>query len=134
MKKNNHFELVKCRVIAEIDESGRVTHEAVVKLKAKEKVIHTACEGDCAVSTLYSAFQKALEVFYPRVSEAKIMEYNEMQGKENTNAVLLSTDENEVWTVLGKSEKDTQAKIEAIAASFLHILEKENLRAKSEKH
>lgn len=126
MKNNIFFEVVKCRLLADTNGSEKATQETVVKIRKGEKQIHTAFESDSAIKSLYSALKKGVEVFYPEVSSARLVEYSEFYNNDTIKTEIISTDcRGKKWTAVGVSSNDLDARIQAVVKSLVHKIEKQ---------
>ncbi|MBN1405338.1 MAG: citramalate synthase, partial [Candidatus Omnitrophica bacterium] len=59
-KHKEFFKLEGFRVIVEKNQKGRLRSEAIIKVKVKDKIMHTVGEGDGPVNALDKALRKAL--------------------------------------------------------------------------
>lgn len=121
------FELKGLRVIVE-DKTGKFTSEATIKIKVKDKLEHTAAEGDGPVNALDNALRKALIKFYPLIGEMRLVDYKVrvLEGTEGTSAnvrvLIESSDKTDVWTTVGVSENIIEASWLALVDSVEYKL------------
>jgi len=121
------FELEGFRVIIE-KRDGKLVSEASLKLRIKGKLEHTAAEGDGPVNALDGALRKALEKFYPKISQMRLTDFKVrvLDGKEGTAAkvrvLIESQDAGEDWTTIGVSENIIEASWQALADSMEYKL------------
>ena len=88
----------------------------------------TAAEGDGPVHALDSALRKALETFYPELSNVHLTDYKVrvINGKDATAAkvrvLLQSTDGDAIWTTVGVSTDIIEASWLALVDSIEYKL------------
>lgn len=104
------------------DAEGRA--EATIHLMVGEREEHTAAAGDGPVHALDRALRKALQPFYPEVSQIHLTDYRVrvLDGTEGTatkvRVVIESADEHGAWTTVGVSNNVMEASWEALADSI----------------
>lgn len=117
------FELEHFKIIGEQFASGQDHPSAAmvkVRVGAKEEI--TAAEGVGPVDALDKALRKALEVFYPALSNMRLIDYKVrvIEPRDATAAVVRvlieSTDGRQVWTTVGVSQ-------DIIRASWLALVD-----------
>src|SRR5512142_477030 len=83
------FELIDFLVNVEHRTGRGIFSEAMVKVRVRGEVLHTAAEGDGPVNALDAALRKALVPVYPAVSELQLVDYKVriLDGPEGTAAV-----------------------------------------------
>ncbi|MBI3293009.1 MAG: citramalate synthase [Elusimicrobia bacterium] len=124
------FELEGFRVAVQTDKrSGVMVSEASVKVSVDGRVEHTVAEGDGPVNALDNALRKALEKFYPVLSEVSLSDFkvrviNAAEGTAAKVRVLIeSRDAKDEWSTLGVStnviEASWQALVDAIEYKLL---------------
>ena len=129
------FELVDFMVIVEKSRRlGSALHgdgmlsEAMVKVRVRQEVMHTAAEGDGPVNALDNALRKALCQFYPKLSMVKLVDYKvrileESTGTESQVRVLIeSSDGTAQWRTVGSSTNIIEASWLALADSLEYWL------------
>lgn len=124
------FELEGFRVSVETDKrTGALVSEATVKVSVDGRVEHTVAEGDGPVNALDNALRRALEKFYPALSEVSLSDFkvrviNAATGTAAKVRVLIeSRDAKDTWSTLGVSpnviEASWQALVDAIEYKLL---------------
>ncbi len=127
-KYKDFFKLESYRVIIERTEDGRIRSEATIKVKVKNKIKHTASEGDGPVNALDNALRKALLDFYPvlakmRLSDFRVRVLDEKAGTAARVRVLIqSQDEEKSWWTIGVSENIIEASWDALVDSIEYKL------------
>ena len=125
------FDLEGFRVVIEKKADGRVTSEAIIKVKVKGIEEHTAADGDGPVNALDNALRKALKSFYPtlakmHLSDFKVRVLDEKAGTAARVRVLIqSQDENESWGTVGVSGNIIEASWQALVDSVEYKLLKD---------
>jgi len=129
MKKyKKFFELEGFRVIIEKTEKGKLRSEATIKVKVKNKVVHTASEGDGPINALDSALRKALLGFYPALADMHLSDFKVrvLDEKASTAAkvrvLIQSQDKEKSWWTIGVSENIIEASWEALVDSVEYKL------------
>ncbi|MDD5347271.1 MAG: citramalate synthase [Candidatus Omnitrophica bacterium] len=131
-KVKESFKLVSFRVVVNKESDKRVTTEAIVKIKVKGKLEHTAAEGDGPVNALDNALRKALKEFYPGLSQMHLSDFkvrvlDEKEGTAASVRVLIqSQDEKDSWNTIGVSENIIEASWQALSDSIEYKLLKDN--------
>ena len=126
------FDLLGFRVIVEkrSDDSPPVS-EATIMVRVGDQVEHTAAEGNGPVNALDNALRKALEKFYPELTEVKLIDYKVrvLSAREGTGAstrvLIESRDGENRWGTVGVSENIIQASWQALVDSIDYKLLKE---------
>ncbi|MBM7853891.1 2-isopropylmalate synthase [Desulfohalotomaculum tongense] len=122
------FSLESMRIIMELKENQPVHSEAVIKMKVKDNVVHTAAEGNGPVNALDNALRKALEEVYPAVKKMKLNDYkvrvlDEKAGTESVVRVLIETgDGKRSWSTVGVSTNIIEASWQALVDSMAYGL------------
>ncbi len=135
---NPPFELVDFMVVVETKRrpSARksaedMMSEAIVKVRVRKEIMHTAAEGDGPVNALDRALRKALLQFYPSLAQVKLVDYKvrileESIGTESQVRVLIeSSDGVEEWRTVGSSTNIIEASWLALADSLEYWLLKQ---------
>ena len=110
---------------------GRVTSEAVIKVKVKGVKEHTAAEGDGPVNALDNALRKALKDFYPTLSKMHLSDFKVrvLEEKAGTAArvrvLIQSQDATDAWSTIGVSENIIEASWQALVDSVEYKLLKD---------
>ncbi len=127
-KYKDSFKLEGYRVIIEKTEDGKVRSEAAIKLRVKDKVEHTASEGDGPVNALDRALRKALLDFYPALAKMHLSDFrvrvlDEKAGTAAKVRVLIqSQDAKKSWWTIGVSENIIEASWDALVDSIEYKL------------
>ncbi|MFA5430948.1 MAG: citramalate synthase [Candidatus Omnitrophota bacterium] len=130
-KHEKFFELEGFRVVVERRQDGKITTEAIIKIKVKGSREHTAAEGDGPVNALDNALRKALQDFYPNLarmhlSDFKVRVLNEKDGTAAKVRVLIqSQDAGDTWNTIGVSENIIEASWQALSDSVEYKLLKD---------
>ena len=125
------FDLEGFRVVIEKKADGRVSSEAIIKVKVKGIEEHTAADGDGPVNALDNALRKALKSFYPNLSRMHLSDFkvrvlDEKAGTAARVRVLIqSQDENESWGTVGVSGNIIEASWQALVDSVEYKLLKD---------
>jgi 2-isopropylmalate synthase len=126
------FELMGFRVIVEKKtEEEAPLSEATIMVRVGDRVEHTAAVGNGPVSALDHALRKALEKFYPKLKEVKLLDYKVriLSTKDGTGAqtrvLIESGDGQSKWGTVGVSENIIEASWQALVDSIDYKLLKE---------
>lgn len=125
------FSVIGFRVIDEKrHEDQKPSSEATIMIKVGGKIEHTAAEGNGPVNALDNALRKALEKFYPKLKEVKLLDYKVRvlpagQGTASSIRVLIeSGDKESRWGTVGVSENIVDASYQALIDSVEYKLHK----------
>ncbi|MFQ5991042.1 MAG: citramalate synthase [Nitrospiraceae bacterium] len=128
-KHQPSFQLLGFRVIVEKRQADEPPiSEATVMVKVGEVIEHTAAVGAGPVNALDHALRKALEKFYPQLSEVRLLDYKvrvlaASHGTASQVRVLIeSGDHKEKWGTVGVSENIMEASWQALADSIEYKL------------
>jgi 2-isopropylmalate synthase len=127
------FELVDFMVVVEKrrrpPQAGEgLLAEAMVKVKVRGELVHTAAEGNGPVNALDGALRKALVRFYPALERVKLVDYKvrileESAGTAAQVRVLIeSSDGGAEWRTVGASPNIIEASWQALADSLEYWL------------
>lgn len=122
------FELQSFKLMIEKHAHQEITSEAVVKLRVKGEIVHTAAEGNGPVNALDNALRKAIEEFYPEIKNMHLSDYKvrvleEKDGTEAKVRVLIeSTDHLKNWSTVGVSGNIIEASWQALIDSMKYAL------------
>ncbi len=123
------FSVIGFRVIDEKrHEDQKPFSEATIMVKVGGKVEHTAAEGNGPVNALDNALRKALEKFYPKLKEVKLLDYKVRvlpagQGTASSIRVLIESGDKEArWGTVGVSENIIDASYQALIDSIEYKL------------
>ena len=126
------FSVLGFRVIDEKrHEDERTISEATIMVKVGGKVEHTAAEGNGPVNALDNAIRKALEKFYPKLKEVKLLDYKVRvlpagQGTASAIRVLIESGDKEArWGTVGVSDNIIDASYQALIDSIEYKLHRE---------
>ena len=131
------FSLESFRVTIEKDQTGPSSSQATIKISVGDEEEITAAEGDGPVNALDNALRKALNSFFPQISEMKLVDFKVrvIEGADGTGAKVRvnidSMDPHEVWSTVGVSENIIEASWQALVDSIQYKLlkdEKEKAR------
>ncbi len=133
------FTVTGFRVIDEMrHEDKQPVSEATVMVRVGGKVEHTAAEGHGPVNALDNAMRKALEKFYPKLKDVKLLDYKVRvlpagQGTASSIRVLIvSGDKESRWGTVGVSDNIIEASYQALIDSIeykLHKSDEESARS-----
>ena len=132
-KAKEFFKLINLRVVVNKDTDKKVSTEAIIKLRVKGKIEHTAAEGDGPVNALDNALRKALLQYYPslthmHLSDFKVRVLGEKEGTAARVRVLIqSQDETGSWNTMGVSENIIEASWQALSDSVEYKLLKDKI-------
>lgn len=132
-KVGEYFHLEGFRVVVNKDTNKKITSEAIIKLRVKGKLEHTAADGDGPVNALDNALRKALRGFYPSLAEMQLSDFKVriLEEKMGTSAVtrviIQSQDEKDEWSTIGVSENIIEASWQALSDSIEYKLLKDGI-------
>jgi len=127
------FDLLGFRVIVEKkEEEAPSLSEATIMVRVDDRIEHTAAVGQGPVNALDHALRKALEKFYPELSEVKLLDYkvrilSSADGTAAKTRVLIESGDGESeWGTVGVSENIIQASWQALVDAIDYkLLKKE---------
>jgi 2-isopropylmalate synthase len=125
------FSLESFRVTIEKDKKGAGSSRATIKISVGDEEEITAAEGDGPVNALDNALRKALNSFFPHISEVKLVDFKVrvIEGSAGTGAKVRvkidSRDSQEVWSTVGVSENIIEASWQALVDSIQYKLLKD---------
>ena len=125
------FDLEGFRVSVEKREDNRLISEATIKVRVGKKRERTAAEGDGPVNALDNALRKALEKFYPSLSEMHLSDFKvrildpEAGTAAQTRVLIESRDHKDTWSTVGVSENIIEASWQALVDSIEYKLLKD---------
>ena len=132
-KVREYFHLEGFRVVVNKEAKKKITSEAIIKLRIKNKLEHTAADGDGPVNALDNALRKALRDFYPtlakmHLSDFKVRILDEKAGTAAvTRVIIQSQDEKDTWNTIGVSENIIEASWQALSDSIEYKLLKDGV-------
>jgi 2-isopropylmalate synthase len=125
------FSVLGFRVIDERrHEDQKPLSEATIMVRVGGKIEHTAAEGNGPVNALDNALRKALEKFYPKLKDVKLLDYKVRvlpagQGTASFTRVLIeSGDKESRWGTVGVSNNIIEASYQALIDSIEYKLDK----------
>jgi 2-isopropylmalate synthase len=125
------FSVMGFRVIDERrHEDQKPLSEATIMVKVGGKIEHTAAEGSGPVNALDNALRKALEKFYPKLKDVKLLDYKVRvlaagQGTASVTRVLIESGDRESrWGTVGVSDNIIEASYQALIDSIEYKLDK----------
>jgi 2-isopropylmalate synthase len=128
----NFFSVVGFRVIdTKRHEDEKPVSEATVQVKVGGRIEHTAAEGNGPVNALDNAMRKALENFYPRLREIRLLDYKVRvlpagKGTASVTRVLIeSGDKDSRWGTVGVSDNIIDASYHALVDALVYKLIKD---------
>lgn len=130
------FQLRSFRVSVENEEKEGLVTEATVKVAVKGREDHTVAEGDGPVNALDNALRKALEKFYPSLTDMSLTDFkvrviDAASGTAAKVRVLIeSRDAHDEWTTTGVSTNLIDASWLALVDATEYKLLKDGLKGK----
>jgi 2-isopropylmalate synthase len=118
------FELIDFFVNVEHRQGRGILAEATVKVRVQGEVLHTAAEGNGPVNALDNALRKALQGYYPQLSNFHLSDYkvrilDSDHGTEAITRVLIDTrNSTSRWSTVGASTNIIEASWRALADSM----------------
>ncbi|MBI5966905.1 MAG: citramalate synthase [Deltaproteobacteria bacterium] len=130
--QKKYFELIGFRVLwAKLREDRAPVSEATIMVRVGGQVEHTAATGNGPVNALDNAIRKALEKFYPQLSEMELVDYKVrvLSPGKGTGAkvrvLIESGDDRDKWGTVGVSENIIEASWQALVDSINYKLLKD---------
>jgi 2-isopropylmalate synthase len=117
------FELVDFLVNVEHRQGRGIFAEAMVKVRVRGELLHTAAEGNGPVNALDRALRKALLSYYPQLANFHLSDYkvrilDSDHGTEAITRVLIDTrNSTSRWSTVGASTNIIEASWRALADS-----------------
>jgi 2-isopropylmalate synthase len=105
--------------------------DAIIRIVVGDKMEFSAAEGNGPVNALDAAFRKALQAFYPNVSQVRLTDFKVrvLEGTSGTGAtvrvLIESTDGEQVWWTAGFNPNIIQASWDALVDSIDYKLQKD---------
>jgi 2-isopropylmalate synthase len=132
------FELDAYRVIIEEQSAaGDPVAEATVRVRVKGMLEHTAAAGNGPVNALDHALRKALEEFYPRLKELRLLDYkvrilDESKGTAaKTRVLITSGDGADTWGTVGVADNIIEASWLALVDAVEYKLRLDERRSRA---
>lgn len=132
-KVGEYFHLEGFRVVVNKERNKKIASEAIIKLRVKNKLEHTAADGDGPVNALDNALRKALKDFYPTLAKMHLTDFkvrilDEKAGTAAvTRVIIQSQDEKDSWNTIGVSENIIEASWQALSDSIEYKLLKDGI-------
>ena len=107
----------------------------IIKIAVDGQEEVTAAKGDGPVNALDKAVRKALERFYPAISEIKLTDYkvrvldSDQASAAKVRVLIESRDQHEGWTTIGVSTDIIDASWHALIDSIEYKLVRDQERA-----
>jgi 2-isopropylmalate synthase len=127
--QKKYFELLGFRVIDQkIKEDEITVSEATIMVKVGGQVEHTAAVGNGPVNALDNALRKALEKFYPELSEMRLQDYKVRvlpsggATASKVRVLIESGDHEDQWGTVGVSTDIIEASWQALVDSVTYKL------------
>jgi 2-isopropylmalate synthase len=131
----SYFELEGYRATVDARPGDREPFaEATVRVRVKGIAEHTVGTGNGPVNALDHALRKALEEFYPRLREMKLIDYkvrilDESKGTAaKTRVLITSGDGEETWGTVGVAHNIIDASWQALVDSIEYKLRRDERR------
>ena len=111
--------------------NGEFSSTALINITVDGKTEMTAAEGEGPVNALDKAIRKALEVFYPELKKARLVDYkvrvldSESATEAKVRVLIESTDGIDTWSTVGVSRDVIQASWIALVDSIEYKLLKD---------
>ncbi len=127
-----HFNVLYYRILEESpDGSKKNSASAMIKINVGGDDEMTATEGNGPVNALDQALRKALEVFYPRLREVKLIDYKvrilDSGGTGSKTRVLIEfSDGQATWSTVGVSTNIIEASMMALLDATEYKLMKDD--------
>ncbi|TVM35752.1 citramalate synthase [Oceanidesulfovibrio marinus] len=133
-----YFTPINFRVTDALLQGEEVMSEATVMVKVRGQVEHTASTGEGPVNAMDRALRKAVERFYPCISEVRLTDFKvrvlsgTTQGSPGTashvRVLIESADKNSRWSTVGVSHNIIFASWNALVDSLTYKLFKDDPR------
>ncbi|MDD6308194.1 MAG: citramalate synthase [Clostridia bacterium] len=123
-----HFSIVLCRLFNEHDRGRESSYSSVlikVNVDGREEI--TAADADGPVHAVDIALRKALEPFFPSLSNVRLTDYkvrilNSEATGSLTRVLMESADTEKSWTTVGVSKDIIEASLAALVDSIEYTL------------
>ncbi len=122
------FSLESIQILVEKAADVAAKMVAVIKIRVRDEVVHTAAEGNGPVNALDNALRKALSSFFPEIKNMHLTDYKVrvLDGEEGTAAkvrvLIESSDGKNRWSTVGVSTNIIEASWQALSDSFRYFL------------
>ena len=129
---NEYFKLEQFKVIEEqVTGKTRTASSAMLKISVGSRSELTAAEGNGPVDALDEALRKALERFYPAISDMHLVDYkvrvldSRCATEARVRVLIESTDGKNYWGTVGVSSDIIEASAMALVESMVYKLYKD---------
>ncbi len=132
------FKVEGFRLFMDVSTRNTISEASIRVVDSDGTVEHTAADGNGPVNALDRALRKALQRFYPVLTEVRLIDYKVrvIDGKDATAAkvrvLIRSTDGKHSWTTVGVSGNIIEASLMALLDSIEYKLMKEGLNGYKE--
>jgi 2-isopropylmalate synthase len=133
-KHRPFFDLHEYEVNIHEPSASGINSSVVIKISVDGQEEVTAAEGDGPVNALDKAVRKALERFYPTISEIKLTDYkvrvldSDKASAAKVRVLIESRDQHESWTTIGVSTDIVDASWRALIDSIEYKLVRDEER------
>ncbi|MFP4546202.1 MAG: alpha-isopropylmalate synthase regulatory domain-containing protein, partial [Methanomassiliicoccales archaeon] len=123
-----HFSIDGFRIFVDVSGSEVRSDASIKVIDPEGREEHTAADGNGPVNALDRALRKALESFYPRLREVRLVDYKVrvIDAKDATGAkvrvMIRSTDGESSWSTVGVSTNIIEASLMALIDSIEYAL------------
>ena len=124
----------KLRIADRLDARGEAAAEASIRVAVDDQEEHTAAEGNGPVHALDRALRTALERFYPKIRNVRLVDYKvrvlnaDAATAAKVRVLIQSTDGTRTWGTVGVSEHVVEASWQALVDSLEYVLLRERSR------
>lgn len=128
------LELKEYKVIVCEPSATGINSSAIIKIAVDGQEEITAAEGDGPVNALDRAMRRALERFYPAISEVKLVDYkvrvldSDQASAARVRVLIESADQHESWTTVGVSTDIIDASWRALVDAIEYKLMRDQER------
>jgi len=122
------FQLMDFFVLVETRGGSPMLAEATVRIRVRDRTLHTAGSGNGPVNALDDAMRQALSADYPELRQVRLTDYKVrvLDGSNGTAAgvrvVIESTNGRRSWSTVGSSTNIIEASYWALADSFEYAI------------
>lgn len=122
------FELLGYRVVVDRRPGQEPWAEATIKVRVRDREVHTAADGTGPVHALDRALRKALRELFPRLDELRLVDYkvrvlDATRGTATSVRVLVTcSDGRGEWTTVGAHDNIIEASWQALVDSLIYGL------------
>lgn len=133
-KHEPFFDLHEYKVNIQEPSANGINSSVIIKIAVDGQLEVTAAEGDGPVNALDKAVRKALERFYPAISEIKLTDYkvrvldSDKASAAKVRVLIESRDQHEGWTTIGVSTDIVDASWHALIDSIEYKLVRDQER------